>query len=835
MSVAAKKIDPLRHEPQSHCFHCGESLAARKTLWISIREQRVAVCCEGCSAAATLVAGLGLDDFYRFRTSVSATPTPTREAWLAYDNDEVLNSVSHVEGDKRVVVLLIDGLTCAACGWLVSQALLRCAGVNAASVNAATGRAKVTWDPARMKLSQLLCIIDELGFAPHFVTADAIEHQAQQERRSLLKRLAVAGLGMMQVMMFAIALYAGDFQGMEANIRDYLRIVSLLVTTPVLLYAGAPFFANAYKALRARSISMDVPVSLGLTLAFTASVINTWRHSGAVYFDSVVMFIFFLTVARFVEMIARHANTSVTDALGRLLPVIAHRVVDNAHEDVAVASLRIGDRLLVRVGEVVPADAVICAGETRMDESLLTGESVPVTRSAGQCVTAGTVNLDSPVTIEVSAVGAATVLAGVVALLNRAQAERPAITRDADRMASRFLWRVLFGAAAVGIAWTIIEPSRAFAAMLAVLVVACPCAFSLATLVVVASTTTALAKRGVLVTHADAIETLAKVTQVVFDKTGTLTHGSLHIHHCEPGDGISADECMAIAAALERHSEHPIARAFGAAGASHAATDVRVVAGKGIEGTVEGTRYRLGTAAFIGEMIALPTTQNDAGIVLADAHRQLCRFEIGDTLRAEAPDTINRLQRFGLHTELLSGDARDAAANIAEACGIRIFSARQSPQQKLERVRSLIQAGECVAMVGDGINDAPVLGGASVSIAMSRGSPLAMASADLILLNDSIARLPEIFILAHRARRIMKQNLFWAAAYNLSAMPLAALGLIPPWLAAIGMSLSSILVVLNALRMMRSPSSNSSLMPERATAVSMQTQAWILPTSAGHV
>jgi Cu2+-exporting ATPase len=662
-------------------------------------------------------------------------------------------------------------------------------------------------------------MIDELGFKPHLMTAEAVEQCAQQERRSLLKRLAVAGLGMMQVMMFAIALYAGDFQGMEANIRDYLRIISLIVTTPVLVYAGAPFFRNAYHALRARSISMDVPVSLGLMLAFTASLINTWRHVGEVYFDSVVMFIFFLTVARYVEMIARHTNTSVTDSLSRLLPVIAHRVMGERHEDVAVAELNVGDLLLVRVGEIVPADAVVYEGETRLDEAMLTGEPMPVRRGVGQRVVAGTLNLDAPVVVKVTAVGATTILSGIVALLNRAQADRPAVTRAADRTASHFLWRVVIVAAIVGTAWSFVDPTRALPAMLAVLVVACPCALSLATLVVVSSATTALARRGVLVTNADAIEALAKVSHVVFDKTGTLTNGRLRITDCRPSSGWSTAGCMDIAAALEIHSEHPIARAFAT---DHelvpTATELQVMPGNGIEGVVNGVRYRLGTPKFVGELTAqTQTIEYGMNIVLGDRHGQIGAFCVGDTLRPEAPIVVSILKRLGLGTELLSGDVAYAVARVAADCTIDTCSARQSPQDKLERIRKLTRAGEFVAMVGDGINDAPGLSGASVSIAMSHGSPLAIASADLILLNDSLDRLPEVFTLAKRARVIMKQNLAWAAAYNLSAMPLAALGLIPPWLAAIGMSLSSIMVVLNALRIIRTPVTAPAMADARAS------------------
>jgi P-type Cu2+ transporter len=572
-----------------------------------------------------------------------------------------------------------------------------------------------------------------------------------------------------------------------------------------MLYAGWPFFAGAYKALRMRSITMDVPVAAGLMLAFGASVFNTWRHAGDVYFDSVTMFIFFLTVARYVEMVARHQSTSVTDSLSRMLPVTAHRLIAGEAGDVVgevlVAQLGVGDRLLVRSGEVIPADGDLTEGRTSVDESMLTGEAMAVDRRPGDRLAAGTLNMGEPVHMRVSATGASTLLSGIVALLCRAQAERPRITRAADRMSSRFLARVLIGSALVCAFWLIVDPTRAFAATLAVLVVACPCAFSLATLVAVASANAALARRGVLVTNQDAIEGLAKITRVVFDKTGTLTQGTVSVSGCVLTGTASEQECLRIASALEAASEHPIARAFNAACAADSlASDVQVVAGAGIEGCVDGSRYRIGTPAFAA---GTPAADDEGAIVLGGPAGELARFTLGDVPRADARQAIAALHGQGLATEILSGDAPIAVRRLAEHCGISVFAARQSPADKLEHVRALTSQGEFIAMVGDGINDAPVLGGSGVSIAMSRGSALALATADLILVGDSLQALPVAVELARRAKRIIRQNLLWAAGYNLTAMPLAALGWVPPWLAAIGMSLSSIVVVLNSLRLMR--------------------------------
>lgn len=794
------------------CFHCAEPLIGDRMLWAQLQGREVPVCCAGCRAAAQLIAQLGLEEFYRFRTASSRTPAPSTTEWQHFDEPRLIQALTRAEGDDRSVMLLIDGLTCAACSWLIGRSLERIDGVSRASVNSATGRASIVWDEGKVALSRLLQVIADLGYRPHVVTPDAVDTQAREEQRAILRRLAVAGLGMMQVMMFAVALYAGDLQGMDANIRTYLRLASMLVATPVMLYGGWPFFVGACKALRMRSITMDVPVSLGLMLAYGASLLNTWRHAGDVYFDSVTMFIFFLTVARHVEIVARHRSNSVTDSLGRTMPQTAHRFDSASPEarlaDVMVAELRSDDQLLVRGGEIIPADGAILRGITHVDESMLTGEPLPVARGPGDSVAAGTLNLGAPVRLRVTAAGSATVLAHIVALLRRGQAERPRITRAADAMSSRFLGRVLLGALIVCAFWLIVDPSRAFAATLAVLVVACPCAFSLATLVAVASANATLARRGILVTHQDAIEGLAKVTRVVFDKTGTLTLGRVSVTGCETLGAPNEQECRRIAAALEAASEHPIGRAFSAdVGTSVPADDVQVCAGAGIEGNVGDRRYRIGTPAFV---LGGPAEDRGA-IVLGCEQKALASFTVGDTIRPESAEIVRALRARGLGVEILSGDAEGPVRRLARQCGIDEYAARQSPAAKLLRVKGLTGRGEFVAMVGDGINDAPVLGEAGVSIAMSRGSALALASADLILVGDSLRSLPMAMDVAHRAKAIMRQNLLWAAGYNLTAMPLAALGWVPPWLAAIGMSLSSILVVLNSLRLMRGERSRSSV------------------------
>ncbi|HJS89465.1 MAG TPA: heavy metal translocating P-type ATPase [Steroidobacteraceae bacterium] len=801
------------------CFHCSEPLAGRSLTWARVRGEEVPVCCPGCRAAAELIDQLGLADYYRFRTAPGTRPADNSDEWAAYADPRLEESLTRREADGRAAIVLIDGLTCAACNWLITRALQQKPGVLRASVNAATGRALIVWDEARIDLARVLATIAALGYRPHVVTGGGLEERARSERRAHLKRLGIAGLGMMQVMSFAVPLYSGDANGMGEAVRSYLQIVSMLVATPVLFYSGWPFLKGAYRALIARGVTMDVPVSLGLLLAYSASVWNTLRGSGAVYFDSVVMFVFFLSVARYVEMAARHRSTGISDALSRLLPAIAHRLrrTDQGDqvEDVSAAQLEVGDRVLVRAGEVVPADGEVEDGGARIDESMLTGESVPVARIEGDAIAAGTINLAAPMRLRVSAVGAQTTLAGMVTLLTRAQAERPRIMRAADAFAGRFLIAVLAGAALVAAAWLLLNPARAFPATLAVLVAACPCALSLATLVVVATASAALARRGVLVARADAIESLAKVTRIVFDKTGTLTDGRVAVVGFSPSGRGEARSALRIAAALEAASEHPIGRAFvQAGGPAPLAAEVRSEAGRGIEGTIDGERYRIGTRAFVRGALAVggpasaetADAARDQAILLGDRQGVLGAFELAETARPESREVVTQLREAGYEVEIASGDSAAAVRRLAHDCGIDRYASRQTPEAKLERIRALTAQGEFVAMVGDGVNDAPVLGGSGVSIAMGRGSALAQASAALILVGDSLRSLPQALLVARRAKAIIRQNLLWAVVYNLAAMPIAALGWVPPWLAAVGMSSSSILVVLNSLRVARSRS-----------------------------
>jgi Cu2+-exporting ATPase len=688
----------------------------------------------------------------------------------------------------------------------VDQRLARLPGVVRASVNPATARVQVRFERERVGLGAILRAIAELGYRPHVLgSADTLE-VATRERRTALKRLVVAGFGMMQVMMIAGSLYIGATDGMDPVVREYLRVISLVMSVPVAFYSGWPFLVGAVRGLRARHFGMDLPVAVAIVGAFAMSTWNTFEGSGDVYFDSVTMFIFLLLLGRYLEMIARHRAGSTTEALLRLVPSTAVRLGAAGRERVPVAQLAAGDRVLVARGECFPADGRIVAGDTEADESLLTGESRPVPKPVGSEAIAGSLNAGQPVELEIGAVGQSTVLAGIVRLLERAQTERPRIARLADRAATWFVSRVLVGAAFVCAAWLYVDPSRAFEATLAVLVATCPCALSLATPTAITAATAALARRGLLVTRADALETLAHATDVVFDKTGTLTLGRPRLERVrvlEPG--LAEERALALAAALERASEHPLAHAFDGIEAS-AAFDTRVHPGRGVEGTVDGRRLRIGTAAYVAELAgAAPSDLPEAAVLLGQSGQWLAAFTFGDAPRAEAAATVADLHALGLRARIASGDHADAVGATARQLGIDDWRARLLPEQKLAWVRELRDGGRRVLAVGDGINDAPTLRAADVSVAMGTGSSLAQASADLVALHGDLSTLGLAIRTARRTTAIVRQNLWWSAAYNVVSLPLAAFGLIPPWVAALGMSASSLLVVLNALRLSGSP------------------------------
>lgn len=797
------------------CYHCGLEVPPHSDYYVSIDDKPQAMCCPGCAAVAQAIVDNHLTDYYRYRTAAATTGRNLIPAELQqleiFDNPKLQQQfvTTTAIADIKEASLILEGIVCAACVWLNERHVGSLPGVAEFRVNYTTHRATVKWNETQIKLSDILQAITAIGYQAHPVDAQRLELIQQRERNRAMRRLAVAGLGAMQVMMLSVALYAGAYYGIDATLALFFRWVSLLIATPVVLYAALPFYQSAWRDLRLRRLGMDVPVALSIIAAFAASAYATVLQSQDVYFDSITMFIFFLLTGRYLEMQARHRAGETAEALVKLIPAMATRLTANGLEQVIpVSELVPGDVVRVKPGETIPADGKVRAGSSSVDESLLTGESLPIRKLHEQLVIGGSVNIESPLEILIDKVGADTVLAAIQRLLDRAQTEKPDIARLADKVASYFVAALFIVAVAIGALWWASGALHAFWIVIAVLVVTCPCALSLATPVALVAATGRLMQAGVLTTRGHALETLARVTHVVFDKTGTLTYGRLRVEAVEIHSSLAREKILQIAAALERHSEHPLAQALVqfAPDASLQATDCIATPGAGMEGSIAMVRYRIGRPEFAvpaGKQVALDTQRQQTAIVLADTATVHAVFYLQDELRSDATQTVRTLQNMGVQVMLLSGDRQAVVAQVAQQLGVHAWRGEVLPQDKLQQVQQLQASGAVIAMLGDGVNDAPVLAAAQVSIAMGSGTQLAQASSDMVLLSERL--LPVVFALrmARFTHQVIRQNLAWAILYNLIALPLAALGWVTPWMAGIGMSASSLLVVLNSLRLRR--------------------------------
>jgi Cu2+-exporting ATPase len=810
------------------CYHCDEAVPVGERRTVRVDGKPEPVCCAGCEAVANLILDAGLQDFYRFRTRSSAGVDKREDTshWRAYDEVAVLDTYAPRTAEDRnsnyrEVRLKLDDLRCAACGWLIEQTLGDTDGICDIQLNVVNGRVTLRWEDGKVRLSDLLAHLDRLGFHPHPLQPGDMDNHAEREKRRYLKRLAVAGLGMMQAMMYAIAMYIGAIEpgspgsgigsgsGMAPETWHFLRGVSLLIATPVVFYSAAPFFRGAWRDLSHRRAGMDVPVSIAIGAAYAASTWHTLSGSGEVYFDSVSMFVFFLLIGRFLEFNARHQVAAAGSAMAASLPATALVAdADGSHRTVPLAQLRIDQQVIVTAGSVVPADGELLDNTATLDESLLTGEARPVEHIAGDTIPAGAVNHGNPFRLRITRTGNDTLLSGITRLLEKAQASRPRLAQLADRVAQYFVAVVLLLASIMAIVWWQLDAARAFEITLAVLVVTCPCALALAVPVALTTATGAMARDGVLAVSSNAFETLHGITDVVFDKTGTLTEGRPRITRTVVTGSLPESRCKALARGLETAANHPLADAFTLVSDDSVVFDnIEQVRGQGMRGSHAGHEFRIGTPAFALQDDTAPNApaglaDNMEGnwIVLADNDGALAWFAVDDRLRPEAQRLINTLDKRGVTLHLLSGDSESSVHAVAQVLGIADARWRLQPEDKLAAIRQLQQQGRRVMMIGDGLNDAPVLGGADVSIAMGRGAALAHAGADFVL-TGPLTAIGKLLQHAGATRRIIRQNLAWAAGYNLLALPLAAAGLVAPWMAAIGMSASSLLVTLNALRL----------------------------------
>jgi len=789
------------------CYHCGQPLVPDAAFSVLIAAQVQPMCCRGCQAVAQAIVDNGLGEYYKSRTALPERGQEVLPAELdqlrLYDHPKIQQSFVRDTGEHlKQAVLILEGITCAACVWLNERHLMQLPGVKSVQVNYASHRARVTWDAREITLSKILAEIQQLGYHAHPYNAQRAANSREQQRKKDLRRLAIAGIAAAQVMMLAVALYAGGWYGMEAGTVQLLRWFSFALTVPVLVYAARPFYAAAWSALKIRRPNMDVPVVIALLAAFAGSVANTVWGQGHVYYDAINMFVLFLLGTRLLEQGARERSVEAAENLLKLAPAMATRVTAHGQQLVPVLELVPGDRLLVKPGETFPADGMVEAGISGVDEALLTGESRLVAKQPGAAVIAGSINIDGPLTLSVTGIGENTVLAGIVRMLDQALAQKPRLAQLADRIAGQFTWALLALTALVGLAWWWFDPARAFDSVLAVLVVTCPCALSLGAPAALAAAGSHLLARGVLITRGHALETLARVDHVVFDKTGTLTYGKPLLAATHPLAEWDARQCLRWAASLEQASEHPLAAPFLAQIAPEdllPVTDARNEPGQGVSGIIDGRRYFIGRTALPVQADAAETGATQ--VWLADETRLLAKFVLADTLRSDAKPLIDALKAQGLRLSIFSGDDAATVRHIGEQLGIDDCRGGLKPADKLAAVRALQAAGGVVMMLGDGVNDAPVLGAAQVSLAMGGGTQVARASSDIVLLSERLIEVAHALVLSRRTMRVMRQNFAWAIAYNLIAVPLAAVGWVSPWLAALGMSASSLIVVANALRL----------------------------------
>ncbi|MGY0595714.1 heavy metal translocating P-type ATPase [Vibrio sp. JZG10] len=781
------------------CYHCGEDVPANTDFKVDILGESRKMCCPGCETVAQTIVDSGLVSYYQYRTAPAekADLVPEQlQALIHYDNEDVQSEFVRNRENVSEVTLSLEGVSCAACAWLIEKQVSNTAGLVSIRVNTTTNRALLAWDNTQVRLSELLSVIHKLGYKAAPFEADRQEASYHRMMKQYLYRLGIAGLATMQVMMLAVALYLEVFGDLEPEFKNYFRWVSLIFATPVLLYSALPFYLNAWRSIKGRTLGMDVPVSIALIFAYVASLIATVTEQGEVFFESISMFTFFLLVGRFLEVRARRKAAAASGNLLKLIPAIA-TTLDG--EQIPVKTLKVGDRIRVLPGEHIPADGKVISGRIHIDESMLTGESVHVVKREGDAVYAGTLNGDESFELEVMSSKADSMISNIVRLQDEAQHSKPKIAEIADVVARYFVGAILIISAGTWFYWHQTKPDDAFWIMLSVLVATCPCALSLATPTALTCATSRMGNFGILLRKGHVFETLCKINHLVVDKTGTLTKGDIEICDTKVLSDLPKEDCLSLAAALEAHANHPIARSF----ASYANDDfvvyeVQNVIGSGIEGIWNGKIVKIGSAVFVQGK----ESDESHAVYLSVDGEHVASFYYRDPIRKESKAFVQRFADAGIKTTLLTGDSLSNARPVAKEIGIDHVVASAKPEDKLAYLKSLDE-DSITMMVGDGINDAPTLAGAHLSVAMGGGTDVAKASADMTLLGDNLEKLLEARLLALRTRKIIRENLAWSLGYNLLILPLAVAGLVAPYIAVVGMSASSIIVVSNSLRLLK--------------------------------
>ncbi len=809
----------------SHCFHCNELIPPGINLSVTISNAEQAMCCIGCQAVAQTIVDNGLTQYYAVRTEPankgqSLVPEQLQKNKLL--DEEVLQNEFIFQGDNhdkdsKEAILTVDGISCAACAWLIEMQLDKLAGLISITVNATTQRATVKWQDSQLKLSDILLAIENIGYQAMPFKANDAEIQNKKQSKAFIKRLGISGILMMQIMMIAVGLYFGAFADMAEHNKVYLRWVSFILAIPIIFYGALPFYTGAFRAIKAKRLSMDVPVSIAILLAFSASAWATITEQGEVYFESISMFTFLLLIGKFLEFRARSRAAQVSANLLKLMPMTATKVINAANDNdneaseklVAAKQLIKGDTVIIKPGEVVPADGVIVSGHSQLNEAMLSGEQLPINKTVNDNVFAGTINGDGNITVEVKQASNQSFLSQLIRLSEQSQAHKPKLAQLSDKIAQYFVAVILLTSIATALYWHQHMPEEAFWITLSVLVATCPCALSLATPTGLTAATTRLNRDGIMVKSAHVMEAIPQLNCFAFDKTGTLTTGEFAIERVQlidTGNDSNEQTVLAIAAALESHSEHPIAKPFSAHRDFRIlATKVKVASGQGVKGTVSGIDYSIGKVSWLladPKYHQIKASLSHASCVLMANDNVIAAFYLVDKVREEAAGVLSRLNQQH-KTMILSGDSQVACDKITQQLPIDKAYGGLTAQDKMQQIQSAQQNGDKVAMTGDGVNDSPVFGAAHVSIAMGCGADITKSGADVILLNNKLSSINTLLKVSHRTRRIIFQNYLWAFGYNAIVLPLAVAGYITPYMAVIGMSASSILVITNSLRLLK--------------------------------
>lgn len=804
------------HTSAHDCFHCGQEVAADADFHSLLGGATRDFCCFACQSVCEAIYQADLQGYYQ-RTPqgvlLAPPPTPPRDIEM-YDLDEVQEDFVHSKGVVSDTHLLIEGIHCAACVWLIERSMMRLPGVHTANVNLAGKRLHLRWDNSRIKLSAVIHELSKIGYSGIPYDPEAAEGAMKRTNRALLFRLFFAGFAMMNLNLIAIALYSGADRGEFVN---FFHWMACALATPTLLYSGFPFYKGAWSGLRNARLTMDLPIAIGLSVTYAYSLYVTLGGAGAVYFDTVTNLTFVILIGRYLEGMYRHQAVAATSRLMDLQPRVASVLREGEEKIVSVRAVQIGERVVVKPGNKIPMDGVVCEGHSSVDESMLSGESLPVRKHVGDHVAAGTINGSGALVIEVRAAAQDSMLSKIIRLVEEAQASKAPIQRIADTIVPWFVMATLICASLTFFLWAE-HFEVALMAATSVLIITCPCALGMATPMSIAVASGLGAKHGILVKNGVVLETLSKVTHFVFDKTGTLTEGKMRVEQLIMAQGQGESEALALAAGVERYSEHSVAQAIVRMADERelpyrkiGVTDFHAFPGAGVAATHEGEEVLIGTADWLAKRgISLETTllltlgelekQAKTCVHLALAGKHLAVVVLADTLRADAQGLINSLREAGIGMTLLSGDRKAVAEAVAHQLGGMEVIAEVLPQDKDSVIQQLQQQGKIVAMVGDGVNDAPALIRADVGIALGSGTDVSVESADIVLMQNELDKVRLATMLSRRTLRTIKQNISLSFVYNAIMVPLAMMARVTPLTAAITMPLSSLLVIGNAAR-----------------------------------